>query len=68
MELAKIKALPRKKYYEAGVLATLFLLSFIGFLCWIIPKESMVNISGDAADIWKAITTLHPGVFLLGCR
>lgn len=38
-----------------------FLFALAIMLVYLLPKESMAHISGDAADIWKAITTYGSG-------
>lgn len=37
----------------------LFVLTFLCFLIWIYSKKSMILNSGDAADIWKTITSYY---------
>ena len=35
-----------------------FIVGFFGLLIYLLPRESMCDVSGDAADIWKTITTM----------
>lgn len=39
----------------------LFVAMFTIFLIWILPQKTMVDASGDAADIWKTITSFYSG-------
>lgn len=36
-----------------------FIIAIILYGCYLMPRESMIDISGDAADIWKTITSYY---------
>lgn len=50
-----------KKWEPKYVQAILFVLTFTLFLIWLWPQQSMINISSDAEDIWRTISTYYSG-------